>query len=336
MSLLVAEGFDELNTPLLNKQYLWSGAYVLACPYVAQVAGRYHGRAFAGGNPREITWVLDTTLSEIYVALAVKRTGTGTDPILAFMDGTSYQTELRPAGAGAVDLAATRNGTLLGTVSGFLPLNVWKWLSIRVVISDAAGVVEVRDAVGTVLLNLTGVDTKNTSNASANRVYFGKADVHRDDLFVMSTAGSSFKGHLTERAIYSQFLTGDGAETDYDPHGAANRWDCVDEIQSDGDTTYIDSDTVGDQYLGTAPAMPAAYNGIEGVIQQHRSRKDDVGARSIAALIKSGATEANGVTRALISDYISCADLWELNPDTSAAWSRATVDALQRGVETKV
>lgn len=336
MSLLVAEGFDELNTAFLNKKYLWSGASIVECPYVAQVAGRYHGRAFAAGYPREITWALGTSLSEIYVALAVRRTGTGTDPIVALMDDASFQTELRPGGAGAIDLVATRNGTVLGSASTVFPLNVWKWLSIRVVISDAAGIVEVKDAVGASLLNLTGVDTKNTGNAWVNRLKFSAVSVDRDDLFIMSVAGSTFNGHLTERAIYSQFLTGDGAETDYDPHGAANRWDCIDEVQSDGDGTYIDSDTVGDKYLGTAPAMPASFNGIEGVIHQHRSRKDDVGARSIASLIKSGTTEANGVTRALASEYISCGDLWELNPDTSAAWTRATVDALQRGVETKV
>jgi hypothetical protein len=63
------------------------------------------------------------------------------------------------------------------------------------------------------------------------------------------------------------------------------------------------------------------------------ARKDDAGGRSLRAVLKSGATTANGATRVLGTSYAVHEDRFEVNPATGAVWTKAGVDALQAGVE---
>ena len=63
------------------------------------------------------------------------------------------------------------------------------------------------------------------------------------------------------------------------------------------------------------------------------ARKDDAGSRSLRAVLKSGATTANGATRVLGTSYAVYDDRFDVAPATGAAWTKAGVDGLQAGVE---
>jgi hypothetical protein len=344
MALLVAESFDDLpsgtgSAYLLNKRY-WSGAVITQFNHSGgRTPGRYHGwakTAQTSGSP-DVLWTLPAPLSEFYGALAVNRTGsnTGSVIVLAFRDGASNQIEMRMAGG--VDgstLQFTRNGVALGNVASVFPLGVWVWLSVRIVISNTAGIIEVRNGVGDVLLNLTGLNTQATANPHVNAVGFLEGSIKAiDDVFLMDTSGATFNGHLTERAIRTLFPAADGTTLDWTANGASARWDCVNEQTPDDDTTYLSSGTVGQVNLSALSDMATAETGIEAVIVQHRSRKDDVGARSVRGLLRTGGTNYNGATVALASGYVNVADKWELNPTTSSPFTRTEVDALEAGVE---
>lgn len=342
MALLVAEGFDDFPVDYLNKKYNWSGAVITAHQAGDSLAGRYHGKAIAClyGTVEKV-WTLPANQSEIYAALAVRRSGEGSfgasTTVLAFRDGSAVQVDLRSPASGA-DLQVTRNGTVLASIPNALPLNVWVWLSIRVLIHAANGVVEVKDAGGGSLLNLTGANTQATANAYANNVrLYGEnigPDLAWDDLFLMDTAASTFNCHLTERAIRTLFPTADGALAQWSPHGAPNRWDCVDEQSPDEDTTYLSSASAGAVNLCQLSDLAPGEAGIEAVIVQHRSRKDDVGARSVRGLLTSGGTTSPGSAVSLATSYATFADLWETDPATGLAFSPAAVNALEAGLET--
>ena len=63
------------------------------------------------------------------------------------------------------------------------------------------------------------------------------------------------------------------------------------------------------------------------------ARKDDAGSRSLRAVLKSGATTANGATRVLSTSY-AVYDAWfEVDPATGASWTKAGVDAIEAGAE---
>ena len=63
------------------------------------------------------------------------------------------------------------------------------------------------------------------------------------------------------------------------------------------------------------------------------ARKDDAGNRSLRAGLKSGATSANGATRVLGTSYTLYDDRFEIDPASGAAWTKASVDALEAGAE---
>ena len=50
-------------------------------------------------------------------------------------------------------------------------------------------------------------------------------------------------------------------------------------------------------------------------------------------MLKSGATTANGAARVLASTYALYDDRFEVDPATGAEWTKASVDALEAGVE---
>ena len=281
-------------------------------------------------------WTLPTNLNEVYLALSVERIGPASNHlVVSLLDGSTNQVEIRMAGADGSTLQVTRNGTELGSVAAVFLLNSWKWLSVRVVIHDTAGIVEVRDGAGNVLLNLTGIDTKNTANTYVNNVmlYGGGSTRVWDDVFIMNTTGDTFNGHLTERAIRMVFPTADGSTLDWAPTGAAARWDCVDEQAPDEGTTYLSTATPGSVNLSALGNLTGNETGIEALILQHRSRKDDVGARSMRGIIRTGASNYEGQTKWLTSGYAHIADLWEQNPGTALAWTISDVDGLEGGVE---
>jgi hypothetical protein len=343
MALLVAESFDELPAStsfhsLLNKLYAWSGASISSFNNAGgRVNGRYHGYALQSAvNLFQLTWNLPANLSEVYLALAVERLSDATGIVLAFRDSTSTQVDLRMAGTNGKDLQVTRNGTQIGYANDVFPLNVWVWLSIRLVVHATTGVVEVRDGAGNTILNLTNVNTKNTANAYVNNIFLGNGNPLRafDDVFIMDTSGANFNGHLTERAIRTLFPNADGSVLQWTANGAANRWDCVDEQTPDEDTTYISSDTPGQINLSALSDMAGNESGIEAVIVQHRSRKDDTGARSVRSLVRTGGANYTGTTSSLASSYAHYASIWLTNPNTGSAWTRTEIDALEVGVET--
>lgn len=109
---------------------------------------------------------------------------------------------------------------------------------------------------------------------------------------------------------------------------------CVQELIEDGATTYVFDSTAGhfDLYdfadLATTPAA------IVGVNVRSFGAKSDAGARSGTVRVKSGATSQDGATLALSTSFQNI-PLWlPTDPNTSAAWTAAAVNALQAGPKT--
>ena len=70
------------------------------------------------------------------------------------------------------------------------------------------------------------------------------------------------------------------------------------------------------------------------MVVQTRSRKDDAAARQVAAVIRSGGSNSVAPTVTLASTYASRADVWELDPATTAAWTATGINAIEAGIKT--
>ncbi len=134
--------------------------------------------------------------------------------------------------------------------------------------------------------------------------------------------------------VTSRVPTSDSAtEEDWTPSSGTDSWAMLDEAKQDGDTTTISSAAVGAitrVKSSTSIGTPATVHGMS---VRSVYRKTDATARTIRNQILSNLTVALGATVNCQTTYAATADVWETNPATSTAWDKATVEAVEFGVE---
>lgn len=252
----------------------------------------------------------------------------GTYMLAQFMDTTSYQVELRLTQAGA--LQVTRNGTQLGiSANGLITLNAWLWIEWKVLCDPAAGTVDVRLA-QTNILSLTAQNTRNTANSSFNRLaltgFSGSGVFHwYDDVILLDGSGASHNDFLGDRTVRAQVVNAAGHYQQFTPNASTNL-SRVNQVNEDGDTTYISDSTVGDidSYTFAAPAGTITVEALQMVTV---ARKTDAGTRDLAFNYRHGASDVAGTAKHLSQSYQVFTEIKETNPGTSVAWTQADISA---------
>jgi hypothetical protein len=107
----------------------------------------------------------------------------------------------------------------------------------------------------------------------------------------------------------------------------------VNETLYNEDSNYVSSATVGNKDLYDVTDLPFTPSSVYAVKVTWRARKDDATTRTVRANLKSGATTANGATKAMGASYQSYSDVYLTDPNTSAAWTVSAVNAIQVGPE---
>lgn len=100
--------------------------------------------------------------------------------------------------------------------------------------------------------------------------------------------------------------------------------------------SYNSTGTLNDQDLFDVGPTLSSSAVIFAVQVTGSYRKDDANLRSIANLIKSDATQDQGADLALNADYKYASDVWVLNPDTTAEWTPAEVNAAKIGYKVTI
>lgn len=249
--------------------------------------------------------------------------------ILIGTDGTwSYQRGTTPVGSAS---AAT------------IALNTYTYVECRITFHDTAGSVAIR-LNGTTVLSLTGIDTQNTANGSADRLRlgnhgsssaftFGTEDI--DDVYVCDGMGTVNNGFLGDCRVDVLRPTADGANSAWTPSAGTSHFALVDETTPNDDSDYLSTSTAGardSQALGDLPSLTDMV--VAGVQQCLSARKDDAGTREVKGLLKSGGTtQAGSVTHTLTTSYRYYRQITETDPATGAAWTEAAVNSLEAGAE---
>lgn len=257
---------------------------------------------------------------------------------LSFQDASTLHVDIRLGSDGT--LRATRNGTTLATSSNALSANTFYYIETKVTIDDSAGVVEVRvNGSSTGWINITGQDTRNAANATANLIKIngiGISNVDVDDLYICDGAGSvnnSFLGDVRVDCYLpdgngnsSQLVGSDGNSTD--------NYLLVDEASQNGDTDYVQSSTVNNKDTYTFADMSHTPTSIFGTQLNMIAKKDDSGTRSIASVVRSGGSDYDGDTQALsAASYVDYRQIREVDPATSSAWTRTNLNSAEFGVK---
>ena len=125
--------------------------------------------------------------------------------------------------------------------------------------------------------------------------------------------------------------TGAGTTTQFTADTGVN-YTRVNEATPDGDTSYVESSTVGQIDSYALADLPAAATAVKSLAVCHYARKTDVGSRQMGALVRTGGTNFTHPTGVnLGNSYLYDFSAWGTNPGTVAAWTVADVNALEAG-----
>lgn len=347
MALLWIEGFEGFGAGPGNPSPagIVLGKYTSAQDeaHMHVMPGRLGGYAlqFRYDNTCRI-WPSDlTTDPTMIVGCALKwdviPTGAATYPrFLSFVDVGTLGMNLRVASTG--ELEVYRGATLLATSTGAgIVYGAWFYLEFKVVCNATTGSYEVR-VNGVNVLSASGVNTKaGTHNYHTSFLVSGTGTANDravtvDDLYCCDGSGSLNNNFLGPRKVLAIFPDSAGDSTQWTPNSGDN-YAAVDEQAADNDTSYVEVASTGQKDLYNYGALGETVAGISGIQVTTLARVTDATPFDLYQRVKSGSTEVSGSVVAVGStSYVSKTEVFETDPNTSAAWSQANLEAAQFGI----
>lgn len=345
MALVIFEGFDQFDDSNARNQLLAKGWAAVGASW-ASIAGRFGGRAYShssSGVYLRYDFASAVATATVGFAFQLTSTNSAAREIVTFTDGGSTgQFGLGITTANKLFVFRGTASTVVATSATGLTNNQWYYLEIQATLHNSTGAYEVR-LNGTQVADLTasGVDTTSTANNQATGVYvasFGTptGNHYYDDLYITDTSTASNTGFLGECRVTTIVPSGAGSSAQFTPSAGSN-YQNVDEAGTSGtvaDTDYNSSSTAGhiDSFAISSSSItgsPAVY----AVALSLTCRKDDVGTRTIRTRLKSSSAVATGSTQTVLSSYATFRSQHLTDPNTSAAWSVAAVNAMEIGYE---
>lgn len=269
---------------------------------------------------------------------------TGLTQIELYFNPLNYTTTLY-RGARNAQSNGQPNGTIIGaSANNAWSGNVWMFVEVDLKIGSS-GSIEVRinnETVYSFTGNTVGPSTTGPIVAPGSTWDImsiigtnlgGSSSTKVDDLYYCdtTTGPGTFPcdSFLGDCKVDTVFADGNASVT-WTPLANTN-WQEVKEVVFDGDLTYNFTSTPGNEDLLNFGPLDPLVTAVIGVQVTGAYRKDDAGSRTLKQGIKSGATTGYGATRNLPDSYVYWSDMFVLNPDTSATWTKTEVDAASAG-----
>lgn len=274
--------------------------------------------------------------SEIVFGMAVNHTGSSSRAQVSFRGDSGATTHI-VAILESNFWRIERGGTRIAA-TGFIPSG-WHYVEMSVTISDTVGTFKLRlNGGSTNIIDFSG-DTKNGgTNTTIDRVDFGAygagSSTPIDDVYILNTSGS----------INNTFL-GDIRVATLMPDGGGNRSQLV---GSDGNSTdnyllvdekpystadYNGSATIGNGDTYTLQDLPVTPTTIHAAQVVGIMAKTDAGAGNAKLVARTAATDYLSSSIALGTTYATYVNIYEQNPNTSAAWTESNINGLEAGME---
>lgn len=260
-------------------------------------------------------------------------------PIISFYDGATQHIYLTPDGLNHLQIVRG-GGTVLGTGATVITSGTgFHYIEMKVTISDTVGVASLKID-GATELNLTGIDTRNAGNATADRFYLSNVgantniDYDYDDLYVCDGTGATNNTFLGDVRVQAIFPSGDGNSSVLvgSDGNSVNNSLLVDETSPNSDTDYVESSTPGDKDTYAMGNVTPTAGTVFGVQMLPYAKKTDAGSRSIVSVTRLSTTEEDSAAKALAGSYTYLPDIRETKPG-GGAWTITDVNAMEAGVK---
>lgn len=208
-------------------------------------------------------------------------------------------------------------------------------IEFKVKIDNAAGYIEVRVNEVTVL-NLTGIDTQSTANATAAQVAvgmngtvlsgaagFGTMDV--DDAIAWddddSDAENTIVDFVGDKGVYTLMPNADTATSEFDINGSATAYGAIDEVPPNG-TDYLDTGDTAVRTIVQVEALPGNVAEVIAFMPFIYTRKEESGSVTMRGGIVVGSEESYGPDDSPSTEYAYLRPAPKtIDPDTGVAWA---------------
>lgn len=232
----------------------------------------------------------------------------------------------------------TRGATAIGTSAVLAGIrSIWSWWDFHVVFSSGtSGTIEVWRN-GIQVINLTGIKTCINAVTGYSGIRWGAShdqttsttDRRWDDIYIKTGAS----GRLGDSRVYTLVPASDAGPNVGTPSTGTSHFAMVNEVQPNLTNYNSVTGTSGNHEMYGVTALPSA-NTVYGVRSSAFAAKSDAAEVLFAGVVKSGTTEVVGTTQgAFVGANQKSSQLLELDPNTSAAWTQTTVNAMLIGAK---
>ena len=232
-------------------------------------------------------------------------------------------------------LNVTRNSVTLGSITPLPNIVAWNFFEMKYTCNSSSGYIEIRWN-GQTVYTYSG-NTQLTANAYATDLGFNTSSnqgvCYANMYLCDTTGGAPLNDFLGDIRVDALMPTGEGATLNFTCSTSTIHYSLVNELPPNGDTNYVYSSTPGNQDLYAMADLATTPTSVLAVAVGITARKDDAGTRTLAALVKSGATLGTGGTFSIPTTFTETQTLFPLDPNTSAAWTYTTVNAMYAGVQ---
>jgi hypothetical protein len=300
--------------------------------------GRFSGQSWkADSNANPMTTPTFTAIDSIAIGFAYQQQNVNSNystgkAMMTFRNGSTEICKLGVDQNGALKFGRgdfTTNN-VCSSSNGAIVAGAWNYIEVELVRATGSG--------GSVNVYLNGALVANASSTNTGASSIDNIAITTeaassgnrwiDDFYIVNT-----NTKLGECKIETLRPTADTAQKDWTPNSGANNYSRVNNTTFDDDTSYNADATVGHKDLFDLADLSSTPSSIKAVQTVFVARKDDATTRTARVNMKNGSTTTNGTTRSMASTYGLWNDIYETNPDTSAAFTASNVNAMQLGYE---
>ncbi len=344
MALLFADGLDLYD----DQADVVAGGLtkVEGSTHTFGLSGGRYGGGYIGGTGTYPGWGVPCTKGPgdtFYLSFAYYHDGAGSsvgdgDYWIYPRDSAGQQPfQVFHKSDGTITLRDHTNSTV-GTPSGtVLSSGTWHWIELKIVMgtNDSNGEISIK-VDGTVATSVSSIDTYNFGLSLVNVGLYGSSGSWKaDDIILTDTTGSYMTAPPGDARIDTLRPTADGGTVNWTASAGAD-WQCVDDAlgSSDGDSTYIESQTVAQESRFEISDLTTASTTIFAVQTRLKAKNTNAGMRSIRTVVNNSGSETVGNTFTPDTTYTwSRGAFVHVNPATAAAYNDAGINAMQAGVE---
>lgn len=344
--LLFLDGFDNLTAAQAVSTAKWAAYNGLA---EDADNGRFeYGQALMGNDDGHyIERAIGSNLASGCIGVACKvAPGANAQLLIVTYDGTSPQLVVKHNADRT--LSIMRNTTVLGTSTYQTPSNSYFYLELLFNINNSIGTDECQLYVnGTSVVNLSATtDTQDTSNAYITKYRLGGDTgvltgtvntFYFDDHYFIDLTGTYNNAPLGEVRVQYSLPSAEGDSSGFvgsDNDNNDNFALVADSEAHDGSTTYVQAAVPDLTDTYEIADLDGATTTVLGIQTNIVARKTDTADKTIAPVLRVNLTDYPGTTTGNIaSDYTSYLEVFEENPDTTAAWDVNEINASQFGMK---